>query len=242
MPIVQYWHSSEVPREIAKLTATFRESNRDTPYLIFDERGAGAFIERHFGPRETEAFHACAVPSMQGDYFSYCVAVALGGIYSDVGFRCLRRLRGLVDSIDRAVLFRRESDGVVIHGFFAFRGPGHPLARLALDVATANVERRVAEHVNMVTGPWIFNGLVQVHEAETLELEPPKAAVDTAALASSFREAIGDYERVEKAFEGVDVAPLRETEWIAKPAAPLAYKESDLDWVNWCGRGETIFR
>jgi len=241
LPIVQYWHDGEIPSEIAELTATFRALNPDMPYAIFDESEATNFVELHFGPREAATFRACAVPSMQGDYFSYCAAVALGGVYCDVGFRCLRPVGGLLGSIDEGVLFRMES-GVVIHGFFAFKLPRHPLPRLALDIATANIERRVAERVNMVTGPWIFNGLLQIREAETLDLAPPDSKVDAEALAASFRETIGDYGRVEEAFEGIKIAPLRETEWIAKPDRPLAYKESDLDWVNWCGRGETIFR
>src|SRR5690348_1645791 len=88
LPIIQYWHSEQVPEQIAELTATFRDLNPALPHLVFSEAKAEEFIAEHFEAREVAAFRSCAVPAMQADYFRYCAALALGGIYSDVSFYC----------------------------------------------------------------------------------------------------------------------------------------------------------
>jgi hypothetical protein len=243
-PIIQYWHKEEIPSEVARLIATFRECNPDLRHLVFHETTAEQLIAEHLTARELAAFRACAVPSMQGDYLRYCAAWALGGIYSDVSFRCLRSLRALVETTDRGELFRREDTGTVINGFFLFKEPGHPLLRLSIDVATTNIERRAADQVNMVTGPWVFNGLLELRRAGSLEmLQQPGIDPSVAPLMESFHEAIGDYARVEAAFDGIRIMPLGSTtQWIGRSEERLAYKQGDLDWVNWHRRGETIFR
>lgn len=243
LPIVQYWHSAEIPPEIAELATSFRVRNPGARYLMFDEGEATRLIDEHFSEREVAAFRACAVPSMQGDYFSYCASLVLGGVYSDVGFRNQCSLRSLIAETERATLFQIDESGVIIHGFFAVSAPGNPLMRLALEVATENIERRVAEAVNMVTGPYIFNGLVKLYCAGTLDPSPGYLANPHAgAILPSFQDAIGGFSRLAAAFEGVRIVPLSQAQWIARPPHPLAYKHSDLDWVKWCRRGETIFR
>ncbi len=243
-PIVQYWHGKEIPSEVAGLIATFRECNPDLRHLVFHEVAAEQLIAEHFTARELAAFRACAVPSMQGDYLRYCAVLALGGIYSDVSFRCLSSLRSLLGAVDRGGLFRREDTGTVINGFFLLKDPGHPLLRLALDIATANIERRVAEQVNIVTGPWVFNGLLELHRAGSLEmLRQPDIDPAAEPLMESFHEAIGDYTRVEAALDGISIVPLGSTtRWIERSEERPAYKQGELDWVNWHRRGKTIFR
>lgn len=159
MQIVQYWDAGEPPRYVADLLATFRDRNPTLPHRLYDERSAAELIAARFGEREEAAFRACAVPAMRADYFRYCAVLALGGIYSDVGFRCTDSLSPLLADGRGGVLFRRDPPGYLLNGLFAFAAPGHPLLRLALDVATANIERRAAEMVQMVTGPWVFSSL-----------------------------------------------------------------------------------
>jgi hypothetical protein len=241
--IVQYWHSDAVPTEIAELTATFRDRNPGMRHLMFDRSAAEELIAERFSGREVAAFRACAVPSMQADYFSYCVALVLGGIYADVGFRCVRSLRPLVEGAEQGTLFRIEDTGTVIHGFFCVK-PEHPLLRLALDIATANIEERVAEYVNIVTGPWIFTGLLEMLRTGSLDTPGGLLASDPngAEALKSIQRTTGTHARLEAAFDGIRVAPLRVNEWITKPAVPPAYKQSELDWLNWCRGGRPIFQ
>jgi mannosyltransferase OCH1-like enzyme len=227
LPIVQYWHGSEPPTEVTELIASFRTHNPELPHLLFDRAGAEEFIAERFSERELGAFRTCAVPAMQADYFRYCAVLALGGIYADVGFRCLRPLQGLVKESADAQLFKRPR-GHLINGLFIFKLPGHPLLRLALDIATTNIEQRIMEQVWAVTGPGIFTGL-HIHCQQGLDIE--KLGRD------------GRHARLAKAFKGVSIAPLQTTaNWLGGPERPLQYKQGETQWVKWQERGETIFR
>jgi hypothetical protein len=244
LPIIQYWHSEKVPAEIGELIATFRDRNPDLPHMVFCEAEAESFIAEHFTRREVAAFRSCAVPAMQADYFRYCAVLALGGIYVDADFHCLRPLQTLIDEASAGMLFRGLPHGGIVNGIFLFRAPGHPLLRLALDVATANIERRVATKVHMVTGPWIFTGLSALRGPNSAALLR-RAAADPALsrLAESFVGAAGDRARIAMAFEDVRIAPFTVAEnWIEISVSPLQYKQSEDHWVNWNRRGTTIFR
>lgn len=269
VPVLQYWHTPERPQEIEALTATFRDRNPDLPYRLFCEREARELIAARFGPREVAAFDACAVPAMQADYFRYCAVYALGGVYCDADFRCLRPLRKLVAASPGGRLFRRDPPGYLLNGFFLFPHPGHPLLRLALDVATANIEGRVGEKVQMVTGPWIFSALVTLGElGDDPDLRREADRGGLAALTEPFRrvaatrvptdsgrleidrmtgplfETIGDYGRVAGALRGLAVSPVEVAEeWIGEPTGEeLPYRDGDTHWINWQNRGATIFR
>lgn len=250
-PIIQYWHAAEAPDYIADLLAGFDDLNPELPHLVFDETQAADFIAARFGERELAAFRACAVPAMQADYLRYCAVFALGGVYSDADYRCLRPLGPLV-AAGGPQLFRRPDAEAISNGFFAFPDPGHPLLRLALDVATTNIEQRVAETVNMVTGPAVFTGLRLLYEAGSMEglyrhvadSQWERFATGTwEPLLEPFAAAVGSYERVADAFVDVDVSDFDAAmTWVGPPDSPLPYKRTDLHWVAWSRSRRTIFR
>lgn len=240
--LVQYWHSEQVPAEIEVLTETFRELNPDLHHRVYCEREAEEFIANNYTSREVAAFRACAVPAMQADYFRYCAVLAQGGIYADADFRCVQPLRGLIDGVAGGLLFRREPQTTLINGFFAFDAPGHPLLRLTLDVATANIERRAARKVHAVTGPWLFTSLAALNRLGSFDAGR-KAGAGVHRLAEVLVEAIGDFARVTEAFERVRVVPFRTAlDWIGEAGTPLAYKQSDEHWIHWPERKGSIFR
>lgn len=267
-PIVQYWHSAEVPAEVEELIETFRNRNPGMRHLLFDHEAAKEFIAVHHTSRELEAFRACAVPAMQADYFRYCAVLAMGGVYADVGFRCLEPLWPLLHG-DRGVLFRRDPPGYLFNGLFLFSAPDHPVLRLALDIATANIERRSSEQVQIVTGPWIFSSLSVLHRLLSTDsahrdasggvdveqlVEPFRREIASLALTSSGRrgiermagpilEAIDDPMGVVEAFERVRVEPVETmAQYVGSPSEPLPHKHSDTYWINWQKSGVSVFR
>lgn len=245
LPIVQYWHSEDVPEEIERLTATFRERNPGRPHHLFCEREAEEFIAAHFSPREVAAFRACAVPAMQADYFRYCAIHVMGGIYADVDFHCLRPLDDLLETAERGWLFKTVPPGNLINGFFLFSAPGHPLPRMAVEVATANIERRQPNSVNMTTGPVVFIGLHALSRLGSIEAGRRTAAeLEMKEFGEIILTAIGhDYGRLAAAFEGVRVTPLDAVaDYIGPPPEPPSYKASDAHWINWHDSGATIYR
>jgi mannosyltransferase OCH1-like enzyme len=241
--IFQYWHSSSVPADVRELIATFQSRNAEMRHRLLCESSAEELIAERFTSRELAAFRSCAVPAMQADYFRCCAVFACGGIYADASLECRRPLRQLLDDVAGGLLIRLPGEGVIYNGFLAFATPGHPLLRLALDIATANIERRVANAVNLVTGPWVFTCLDKLHQAGSLTTKwAPNPTVER--VADVMLEEIGRYDRVEKAFEGVSVRPAEKLrKWADFPSVLPAYKTSGATrWAEWPKRNGSIFR
>jgi len=97
LPIIQYWHTPELPDHIAKLTGSFVRRNPEREYLLFNRRTAGEFIAECLGEREVRAFAACGPPAMQADCLRYCATLHYGGVWCDADFACLCDLTPLVE-------------------------------------------------------------------------------------------------------------------------------------------------
>lgn len=242
-PIIQYWHGGDVPAEIEEMIATFEERNPELRHLVFDEAEAESLIAEFFAARELAAFRACAVPAMQADFFRYCAVLALGGIYCDVDFHCQRPLRPLIEDAGAGLLFENRL-GNIENSVFVFEASGHPLLRLAVDIATENILRRASDKVHMVTGPWVMGCLRGVHRRGSLDIAREEASGGPIeSLVHSVLEAIGSYKRVSEAFEDVRIDPLaRALEWVAKPQERPRYKQTPSHWQNWHESGKSIFR
>lgn len=239
VPVIQYWHAERVPDYLERAFASFRDHNPGMRHRVFSEAEADAFIARHFTSRELAAFRACAVPAMQADYFRYCAVLVLGGVFSDADHRCVASLDTLLEGPGRGRLFGR-SGGPVVSGFFAFTRPAHPLLRLALEIATANIEARVPGAVWRVTGPAVFSGL-----AFALEYESVAAFVSAAhtthggrllPVAESLSRVVSERDEIVSAFEDVVVRPIDScARWLAGTEDPMYYKTTSAHWTRWNG-------
>lgn len=181
-------------------------------------------------------FRSCAVPAMQADYFRYCAVLAEGGIYCDVGYRCIAPLETLLGDCESGGLFQR-ADGAVVNGFFAFSAPGHPLLELTLEVATANVERRAGEHAWQITGPAIFTGLHMLCRFDSLDAFVARCATlrkgNLRVVAESLKAIGVSPARAASALDGVTIQSLdRLTHWFEQPGFRLPYKDSAEHWLH----------
>lgn len=240
LPIVQYWHEPTAPPDIEDLFGSFRAHNPDRRHLVFDRVSAAEFIERNLSAREAAAFDACAVPAMQADYFRYCAILTLGGVYSDVDHRCICPFDALFDGPAGGRLFRRGDVRVVVNGFFAFSGSGHPLLRLALDVATRNIEDRIPGPAWTLTGPAVFSTLAHVLQFDSFDefLATPDTVPGGRfnVVATALARIGADRPAVAAAFEDVSIAPLREgTRWLEPIGTALTYKRTPSHWTQWDG-------
>ena len=252
-PIFQYWDKEVVPGYVGDLCDSFRRHNPGLRHRLLSEGEAERFIAEHFTAREVEAFRACAVPSMQSDYFRYCSVLAAGGFYADADYRCLASLQPLVERSEGGEIFL----GPTVHhhngrptrrvwsGFFVFRKPGHPFLRLALDIATANLEARIPERVwgpgqKVVESIWLTVGpgvptlMRSIRDCGSLDafVDDVKGS-DAEPFAELYCDVVGDYQRIVEAFEGVCVSPHESMcHWVGRPDSPLPYKETDTHWHN----------
>jgi hypothetical protein len=253
-PIIQYWHSGDVPDDVAQLIDTFRGANPELRHLLFCRPEAEELIAEYFGERQVAAFRACAVPAMQADYFRYCAVFALGGIYADADYRCMQALTPLIEETDGGLLFGRLGLGSFINAFFCFTQPKHPLLRLAVDVATSNVERRSMRNVNVATGPWVFTGLSAIRRLGSFEAawdlmterhggKSSPYHEDVRQLLVSMVEEVGDADRIVDAFGDVRTESIKKLmpEWVDTPETRLEYKRGETHWSTWQRRERPIF-
>lgn len=237
LPIVQYWHSTDVPDYIERLVASFREKNPGLRHLLFHRESARELIATQLGERELSAFDACAVPAMQADYFRYCAMYALGGICADADYACRCALAPLLNG--RAVGNLFEGEGPVLNGLFAFRVSRHPLVRMAIDIATENIEHRRGGRASMATGPLVFTALRNLWRAGSIERlrEGVRPEGRWHALGRTMEAAMSRHGPIELAFDGVVISPLPALfEWV-EPQDPknLPYKSGSRHWANWRG-------
>lgn len=251
-PLVQYWHARQPPEDVARLVDSVARGNPEMRHLLFNRDSAEAFLAERFSDREAAAFRACAVPAMQADYFRYCAVLALGGAYVDADFGSVAPLRPLLPRGEAAVLFGRPQVPrgwppdvfgaqprlgpyrIVANSLFFVGAPGHPLLDLAREVATANVEGRIAEDVAVVTGPGVLTALYLAHHLGSLDAYREYAADGVLAPAAElFCEVVGSPGRVAAAFEGVRILPFEETRAVVREAGDeLAYKATDVHWLH----------
>lgn len=232
LTLVQYWDSKEIPSYLTDELGTFTELNPNFRHLVFDRTAALDFIADHFTSREVKAFRSCAVPSMQSDYFRFCAGLVFKGIYADVDYRCITPLASAVPHEDVIRLFRGPK-GNVISGFYAFRAPGHPFLELALEIITANIERRYPDNVHFATGPPIFMALVVLHlvGSDDGSIAPIRNPPLQKAV-RSYWEVIGSRSRVKSALRDVEVRSAREYAEYVSPSGPLPYKSTEAHWLN----------
>jgi hypothetical protein len=234
--IVQYWHDGAPPAYIEELLETFREHNPEMTQLVFDEASAEDLIGERLGEREVAAFRSCAVPSMQADYFRYCAALVLGGLYSDADLRCISSFQPDMPAPGEGWLILRPSRPVV-NGLFAFGSPGHPLLKLTVELATTNIEHR-RWSVYMATGPGLWTTLYWVHRVGSFNIFAENAPTrgSWAKYARWCEEMIGGHERLRRAFQGVRIRKESELESVVQECGmDIPYKKTDVHWINFKG-------
>lgn len=253
MHISQYWDTEVIPDYMVDLLATFRDQNPDFNHCVYSESAAVSFISEHFGPRETAAFKACAVPTMQSDYFRYCAVLALGGIYVDADYECNGSLWPFLDQVEGGEIFLGAAEQPlngrktrrVWSSFFGFRDSGHPFLQLALEIATANVEARIADQVWApgekiaeaiwcTVGPGVFTLMRFMHDWGSFDVFLDELnGTPAEPFGELYCEVVGNYSRLVEAFEGVCVSPYESmAKWITYPKRHLPYKDTDSYWAH----------
>lgn len=247
-PLIQYWHSESVPEDVSELFALFEQFNPDMCHMVFHERTAKDLIEAHFSLRQRAAFEACAVPAMQADFFRYCAVYALGGVYCDADARCSGSLTPLLRT-EGAMFQYGPAPERIINDLFAFARPGHPLLRMAIDIATSGIETRFSQRIGIVTGPYVFtilwqtflHGSVDVYLEELSSIldQNPAVPVDRnrwPAQREAIRTILGNSDEIADAFVGVRVSPAAKVDtMVDRGVSSLTYKKTSDHFPNWKG-------
>lgn len=262
--VIQFWHSGRLPADIRAAYADWAIHAADFELLRFDARAAETLLEQHYSPREVDAFRRCALPSMASDYFRYHAIHALGGFYVDAGWRPLASISRLIQTVhdpakDGFIFVIPHSlvedpliqklgtlnIDVPLNGFIYAATPGCALLRLASQLATRNVERRVAEKLAYVTGIGVLVCLANADRyasgADYLAALRAAAEADAEflpalAVFAGFVDEVG-FPAVTAAASGMRLAPFRSIRQVLQRTDIGGRRKT-----HWSQHGGSIYR
>lgn len=236
MKLFQYWDTPDPPDEVAAWIEGFRTRNPEFDHRLYHRDSASWFIRKHFGEREQRAFDACAVPSMQSDYFRYCAIERSGGLYADADYQSREPLEHLLSRAPHALVL--EWRGQWVGGLMMFREAHDAFVRACLELTTRTIEARQFDNAFTATGPGVINAIRMLldpaSEADIMAgLDNPYGRTWAfPELAKSARENIEVTPALKAAFEAITVLHHLEVErWIGTDQP--AYKKTARHWLNW---------
>ena len=238
MRFFQYWDAPQPPDEVTAWIEGFKARNPELKHRLYDRDAASWFIRKHFGERERRAFEACAVPSMQSDYFRYCAIETFGGVYADADYEPGAPLATLFDRAPSAMVLTWR--GHWVNGLMMFRRPGDPFVQACRRLATENIESRRFDVVYIATGPGILNAIrLLMDPAAQAEID---AGLDNEKgrtwrfpeLAEVARRTVPVTPELRAAFASVTVMHhFAADRWLGNPRP--SYKATSRHWLHWQG-------
>jgi tetratricopeptide (TPR) repeat protein len=204
--IMQYWDSSPPPADIARLMATWRETNSGYTYHLFNDMTAQAFLAETFPPEVLHVYRRGEYATQKSDIFRLAFLVAQGGIYADADDRCTGPITTIIPEGSRLVVY--QDDHMTLCNNFIAAEPGHPILLAALQGAVTAMLRGDRDTVWFSTGPALLTrAFTQVLVASGPTLDDPAAS-------------------------GITVVDRRELTRAVSIHCTAAYKRTDRHWLN----------
>lgn len=169
--IMQYWHSSQLPADIASWVKLWQQRNPDFQHRLFNDATAREYLSEHFPQSYVEAFNDCALPAMRCDFFRYAFIYHEGGVYVDAAISCTTPLADWLDLTADLILLKKEKwDGRPTNSFIVGKAR-HPFMKKVLEECVTNIQNQVSNNVWLVTGPGVIKKLLESDDiAEKPEL------------------------------------------------------------------------
>ncbi|WP_207191854.1 tetratricopeptide repeat protein, partial [Paracraurococcus ruber] len=152
--LAQYWDSGAPPAEIAALMAGWRAAHPGHDATLFDDASARAFLAARCAPAVLAAYARAREPAQKSDLFRLAWLLREGGWYIDADDRCLAPL-GSLPAGDAALVLYQEDYGTAGNNVIG-AAPGHPVIALALESATAALNRGDRDILWFSTGPGLL--------------------------------------------------------------------------------------
>jgi hypothetical protein len=150
---------TRLPLAIAENAHTLRNLYPQARYHMWDGHSLRDLIASHFEPDVREAFDTLAPYSFKADLARFCILYLYGGLYVDLGMRCLNPLRppvgiGLASFRDYDLL---SPSWVSVAGGITWAAPKRQEFRFAIDYVLENCRARYyGENPLYPTGPVLF--------------------------------------------------------------------------------------
>ena len=157
--IMQFWHSADLPADIAPLVANWQQQHPNFNHQLFNDDTARSYLSEHFPVAYLEAFNECAIPAMRCDFFRYAFIFNEGGIYVDAGIDCLKPLPDWLDFSQQLIMLKKPKGGGRITNSFIAAKAHSGFIQAVLTQSLSNIQNQISNNVWLVTGPGVINTL-----------------------------------------------------------------------------------
>ncbi len=204
--IMQYWDEPEPPADVARLMASWRETNPGHTFRIFNDMTAQAYLAKRFPPAVLHAYRLGEYATQKSDIFRLAFLVAEGGIYVDADDRCTQLIDAIIPAGAKLVVY--QDDHMTLCNNFIAADPQHPVLLAALRGAVRAMLRGDRDTVWFSTGP--------------------------ALLTRAFTQVLvaGGEKLADVAESGIAVLDRRELARAVSIHCAAAYKRTDRHWLN----------
>jgi len=151
--IAQYWNSPEPPADVCALMQSWRDTNPDYEYRLFDDPAAREFLGI-YPPEVRRAYRRAREPAQKADIFRLAWLFAHGGYYVDADDRCLEPIEAHIPA--HVALVGYQEDVGSIGNNFIGAAPQHSVIGRALELAVEAVNRGDQDLLWFSTGPGLL--------------------------------------------------------------------------------------
>jgi mannosyltransferase OCH1-like enzyme len=164
--LLQYWHDSEIPSDVADAMASWPGRNPGITHQVLSREAARQVLAEQGDADVLACFDEARHPAMQSDIIRLAMLARVGGLYVDADERCTAPvtplLRALAE-VDFIGWLSPETPPYVFNGFMAVR-PGCPVILDALrDLTSLRAAHRkagIASNIWEVSGPGLITRAV----------------------------------------------------------------------------------
>ncbi|EPX75539.1 hypothetical protein Salmuc_03173 [Salipiger mucosus DSM 16094] len=169
--IVQYWNAEDPPPEVGKVMEGWRRA-AGFDYRCHNRASALRFLAQTYDDRHARAFRLANNAAEECDFLRLCLLLAEGGIYSDAD-DMLAGDPGALLAGAGGMLVAREPFRAIANNVICAR-PGHPVLKIAVDMAREALLSRANDGTWSKTGPGLFTRAIAAYlvDCETKGTEP----------------------------------------------------------------------
>ena len=160
-----------LPDAIAKNMSSFRSAFPEIEQKLFTNFSIKELLKAHFGDEVKRAFESLVPYAYKADLARYCIMYVYGGVYADIGIRCIRSWHRFnlnpnfeMSKCNQLYIFSDfggQNPVDVVNGMFA-ASAGHPALAKAIEMVCKNVRNRYYGQSPLCpTGPTLFSNAIR---------------------------------------------------------------------------------
>ena len=135
----------------------------DYRFMITEDRAE--FIKSNYSQEIFEAYSRIQIGAAQADFWRLLVLDKLGGVYMDIDGHLVWPLSSLIKA-DQTELYIVARKGDISNYFIASKNDNIHLKEM-IDVVLKNIEENTLKNVYVLTGPGVFNQVLDINEVNT---------------------------------------------------------------------------